>query len=226
MAPEEKLFNPATSVNVASNTITLDATDYVTGQMVCYDQVDGSNSLIGGLENGYTYYVIKVNNATIKLADSAADAALGNAIDLTSTGTGIYQKFTKEFDPVNDVNLANDTIKIDAHGFQTGQTVEYINAGGGYDNVGGLQNGQVYYVIKVDDNTIQLALTRTDALKSTPIPIDLTSLGSAPTTGDVGNKLISPFSDLQFDPLSSVNMPMIRSLIRIMDYSTVRRSAI
>ena len=55
----------------------------------------------------------------------------------------------------NVVNHVADTITINNHRFLTGSRVTYINGGGG--NIGGLSTGTVYFVIKVDHNTIQLA---------------------------------------------------------------------
>ena len=59
------------------------------------------------------------------------------------------------------VNHSADTITINNHRFLTGSRVTYSNGGGG--NITGLTNGTVYFVIKVDHNTIQLATNASNA---------------------------------------------------------------
>ena len=57
---------------------------YVTGQKLTYD--DGSSTAITGLVDDTDYYVIKIDNDTIKLASTYADAVAGT--NLTISGTG------------------------------------------------------------------------------------------------------------------------------------------
>ena len=57
----------------------------------------------------------------------------------------------------NIVDISADTITIKNHRFLTAQRVTYTNGSGG--NIGGLTNGTVYFIIKVDHNTIQLDTT-------------------------------------------------------------------
>ena len=104
------------------------------------------------------------------------------------------------FDATASVNLVNSTITIDNHGYYTGEMVRYLNGGNNSGNVGGLDNGQVYYVIVKDPNTIQLALTLADALKATPVPVTLTSCG----TGT--DSLVAPSSTQVFDPATQVDL--------------------
>ena len=87
------------------------------------------------------------------------------------------------------VNHSADTITITNHRFLTGSRVTYTNGGGG--NIGGLSTGTVYFTIKIDHNTIQLATsasnanagavanTRTDPFESIPYPFagDVESCG-------------------------------------------------
>ena len=71
------------------------------------------------------------------------------------------------------VSIANDTLTFVNHRFVTGQRTTYNDGGG--TAITGLSNG-VYYIVKVDKNTIKLAPTYADALSSTNI-IDLSALG-------------------------------------------------
>ena len=79
----------------------------------------------------------------------------------------------------NVVNHVADTITINNHRFLTGSRVTYTNGGGG--NITGLTNGTVYFTIKVDHNTIQLAANASDANAGTKINITGTGTGTAHT---------------------------------------------
>ena len=79
----------------------------------------------------------------------------------------------------NVVNHVADTITINNHRFLTGSRVTYTNGGGG--NITGLATGTVYFVIKVDHNTIQLAANASDANAGTKINITGTGTGLAHT---------------------------------------------
>lgn len=74
------------------------------------------------------------------------------------------------------VSVANDTLTFSQHRFVTGQRVTYNDGGG--TAIGGLSDG-VYYIIKVDQNTISIAANAVDAAAGTAI--DLTSLGVGTT---------------------------------------------
>jgi hypothetical protein len=81
----------------------------------------------------------------------------------------------------NVVNHSADTITIKNHRFLTGSRVTYTNGGGG--NIGGLSTGTVYFTIKVDHNTIQLATNASNANAGTKINITGTGTGSSHTLG-------------------------------------------
>ena len=84
--------------------------------------------------------------------------------------------FTTTFDGSDSstVSVSADTIKINNHRFLTGSRVTYTNGGGG--NIGGLSTGTVYFTIRVDPNTIQLATSDSNARSGTVI--NLTTVGS------------------------------------------------
>ena len=77
------------------------------------------------------------------------------------------------------VNHTADTITLNNHRFLTGSRVTYTNGGGG--NITGLTTGTVYFTIKVDHNTIQLAANASDANAGTKINITGTGTGLAHT---------------------------------------------
>ena len=72
-------------VSIANNTLTFNNHRFVTGQKVTYN--DGGGTAIGGLSDG-SYFIIKEDQSTIKLASSASNATSGTAIDLTSGAAG------------------------------------------------------------------------------------------------------------------------------------------
>ncbi len=72
------------------------------------------------------------------------------------------------------VSVANNTLTLSNHRFVTGQKVTYTHGGGAV--IGGLTSGNSYYVIKVDQNTIELASSAANVITGTEI--DLTSLGT------------------------------------------------
>ena len=102
--------------NIASFTLTFDATDtdvvsisgdtltfnnhrFVNLQRVTY--ADGGGTAIGGLTDGTAYFIIKVDQNTIKLATSSSPAVAGPAIDLTSGAAGGSHTLNVKFDGVN-----------------------------------------------------------------------------------------------------------------------------
>lgn len=107
-----KTFVTSSSVNVSNNTITITAHGYNTGDLVVYN---ADSTAIGGLDDAAVYYVIKINNNTIKLAESLIDSdpryclddtyfasdyvtiTSYNELDLTSQGVGNYHVLSKEY---------------------------------------------------------------------------------------------------------------------------------
>jgi hypothetical protein len=85
-------FNPSVAVNTGTNTITIPSHGLVNAQGVVYS--NGNGSSIGGLVNGYKYYVIFVDSSNIKLANTEVEARANTVIDLLSTGTGTTHLLT------------------------------------------------------------------------------------------------------------------------------------
>jgi hypothetical protein len=74
-----------------------------------------------------------------------------------------------------DVNIANDTIAINNHGYYNGQKVIYTTSSTG---IGGLENNGIYFVIVYDENNIRLASSYYNATSVIPTYINLTSASS------------------------------------------------
>jgi len=99
------------------------------------------------LTDGETYYVSEVVDAdNIKLKGSLTSPT---SIDFIQAGTGTSHSFI-----FLTVNLNQNTLYIPNHGLVSGQIVLYNNNGG--NSVGGLTDGEFYYVRRIDDSTIEL----------------------------------------------------------------------
>jgi hypothetical protein len=80
-------FSGATA-NPTTEQITVTNHPFWIGDPVVYN--NGGNANIGGLVSGTTYFVYSVNQSTIRLATTAANANNNTAINLTSSGTGTH----------------------------------------------------------------------------------------------------------------------------------------
>ena len=107
-----KTFFRSANVNISTNTITIAAHGYNTGDLVVYK---ADSTAIGGLDDAAVYYVIKINNNTIKLAESLIDSdpryclddtyfasdyvtiTSYNELNLTSAGVGNFHVLSKEY---------------------------------------------------------------------------------------------------------------------------------
>lgn len=76
----------------------------------------------------------------------------------------------------NFISTADSTIKIQQHGFITGDAVVYSNGGG--TDVPGLTNGQTYYVIAVGRDTLKLAASADDATNGAAVALFGTGTGT------------------------------------------------
>lgn len=71
------------SIDASEDTFSNTGHGYATGDVLYYED---NGTPIGGLSNQTSYFVIRVDADTFKLAATADDATNGTAIDLTSTG--------------------------------------------------------------------------------------------------------------------------------------------
>ena len=91
--PLTNTFNPSTAVNTGTDQITINSHGFLPNQGILYS--NGGGSSIGGLVDGYKYYVIYINANTIQLANTEDEARANTAIDLLSTGSGTTHSFTE-----------------------------------------------------------------------------------------------------------------------------------
>ena len=176
-----------------TNAITFNgAHGFSTGQEVVYH--NGGGTSIGGLTDGIAYFVIKVNDDTIQLASSLPNATASTPITLTSVGKGDGQTFTPTesgstltfgASAVTTTNSSADEISFaTSPGLVTGDAVFYDNGGG--ISIGGLTDGQTYYVIAVDATHIKLASTFNNAVNDQPVFL------TSPGTGANQSLVVKP----------------------------------
>ena len=120
-APGAQTFNGASAVTDNADTITITGHPFVTGDQVTYST--GGGTVIDGLTNNGTFFVIKVDANTLKLASSAADAAAGTAIDITS-GVGASHTLTGE------TATATASLGASSSGFHAGWVRRTVGTGG------------------------------------------------------------------------------------------------
>ncbi|MCR9292160.1 MAG: hypothetical protein NXI32_05540, partial [bacterium] len=208
-------INDNTAVDVDLNTISFNRDhDYETGDSVVYD--DGGGVAIGGLIDGATYYVVKVDDSTIRLAASYADAVAATPVTLPLNLTlteGQKHSFYQGFDPTASgvVDATNNRIDLGfAHELLPGQPVLYSTAGG--SKINGLTPGTTYYAIPVfgapsliqladSEDKARAAYWKPDTLATNSVDIDL-----AGTTGRGHSLLPIEFGQLSaLDPSTTLD---------------------
>lgn len=168
----------AAAVNSSSDSITYVDHGFHEGDKVVYFE-NGATTGIIGLVNAVSYYVIVIDDDTIKLATSRAFAIASVptvlAIDASSASGSAFQLILADeyiegavvdeqlvnLHGVNvqttGVNTGSETITSLSHGFSNGDIVTYYSNGG--TAITGLTNLNEYYVIGATTDTFQLSLT-------------------------------------------------------------------
>jgi len=162
----------ASTVNDTPNVIELGVPHGLShGNLVIYHK-GGDTAPIGGLADGVAYYVDIVSDTAVRLASSLENLTTGIFIefDTFSVGTADHSLGvvdTGGFNSVADV-INGNTIDLGyAHGFTTGQSIVYDSGSGAA--IGGLVDGQTYYVIVVTPTSFQLADSPDDILIGNPV---------------------------------------------------------
>lgn len=104
------------SPNSIGDVLNIQQHRFNTGNAVVYRHGPGG-SAIGGLVDGQTYYVIRLDNHRLKLAATLADAQAGQAIHPTSKGTGTAHTLTGgnrtlTFDPGPALEVQGDAVAV------------------------------------------------------------------------------------------------------------------
>ncbi|MEM9027333.1 MAG: LEPR-XLL domain-containing protein [Pseudomonadota bacterium] len=147
-----------TVVDVITDQIFIENHGYETGDAVTYNtnsDVDGNDPLhqVGGLVNGETYYVIKVDEDHIQLAlEPYLDLEPTSISSENQTLTQVAAVYAA-FDPVQD---DGETLRLPGHGIETGDIIRYTFDGDG--SISGLESGQLYIAEKLADDTLKFYL--------------------------------------------------------------------
>jgi hypothetical protein len=144
-------------VNLVEDSLYIPGHGYVTGTKLVYG--NGGGASIGGLTNGNTYFVFKIDDNIIKLTNQVG----GPTINLTTLGSGNHTLTT------NAVDFVANQIAIPDHGFSQGELVQYDSVG--QTVINGLVSGNPYYVILIDGNNIALASTLANATAGTRVDL-------------------------------------------------------
>lgn len=165
---EDQSFNPFLAVDADGDTISLPGHTFTTGDEVLYS----SDLLgpIGGLVSDRLYNVIVVDDSTIQLAQSVADADSGIAIDLAALPRLLTNGQAIAFSRVD--TEANAILMDFDPQIQTGDVVTYAATDG--KRVGGLSDNTAYFAVvdPEDPQTIQLAVSADDANAGNVINLD------------------------------------------------------
>ncbi len=159
---------------------------FATGVEVIYSH--GGDQSIGGLANKNSYYVIRVDNQQIRLADTYSDALEGISLNVDATvALGATHTIGIPFTAAQVIDSNTNVINFHAiHGLLNGQAVVYDNGGG--DSIAGLNHGSLYYVLWLSIERIQLATDKADLAGS------VVSLGASnSSTGR--HRLLDPITD-------------------------------
>ena len=170
-------FDPTTNaiIDVSANRFNVLDHRLFQGERVVYT---AGTTAIGGLTSTVAYYVIYNNPNQFQLASDPANAQAGTPIDINSTGAGT-QIFTntRAFDAgvAQYVDVATSILKFDDHEFRTGDMVRYVAA---TTPIGGLVSNKKYFVVALDENSLQLADSFEDANATPAVIVRFTALGA------------------------------------------------
>ena len=142
LAPASHAFNARSNVSVTNDTIQASNHNFANGDRVTY--TSGGRTL-RNFTDGDDYIVRNVSGSTFKLENITS----GNIVNIE----GMQDSFNAQ----NNVNHTTNRISVTGHNFTNNDKVTY-SAGGGAA-IGGLVNGQDYYVRSISGDTIQLSAT-------------------------------------------------------------------
>lgn len=165
-----------TDVDTTDNEITLTGHGAITGYgPVRFALTGDASALPAGLAVSTDYWLIRVDDDTVKVATTFANALAGTAIDITDVGTLGSGGYTCTRAAVNDdftstdVTIADGLLTAAAHGKDTGYGPVRLTTSGTLP--GGLTTGTDYWLIVVSSSTFQLASSKANALAGVAIEV-------------------------------------------------------
>lgn len=123
-----------------------------------------------------------VNVGALATAQVTASTTFSSPTESLNSGSDIVisievSEGDAEIPGTAGISTTDDTIRIPAHGYVTGDVVRYEDGSNGSGTaIGGLVHGTDYYAIRIDENSFMLATTLSNAQADTAV--DLTSLGN------------------------------------------------
>jgi len=142
LAPASHAFNARSNSNVTNNTIQSSNHNFANGDRVTY--TSGGRTL-RNFTDGDDYIVRNVSGNTFKLEN------------ITSGSIVNIEGMQDSFNAQNNVNHTTNRISVTGHNFTNNDKVTYSSGSGAA--IGGLVNGQDYYVRSISGDTIQLSAT-------------------------------------------------------------------
>ncbi|MCT4609255.1 MAG: LEPR-XLL domain-containing protein, partial [Pelagimonas sp.] len=170
-----------TLIGVKNGAITAPGHSFEAGDEVQYWAEDAKAATLGGLTNGHRYRVLTADDMGFTLGaltDNSPIAITAATAQIGRHGFAVV-KDGHAFDARAQVNKDGDSIRLQSHGFKSGDLVKYTVAVGADDTpaaIQGLDAGKTYYVVVIDANTLRL-VTEAPLATSQPTAIDLTALG-------------------------------------------------
>ncbi len=175
------------TADAGTDNITCAGHSYVDGESVKLTNAGGA--LPGGLALLTEYYVIYVDANTFQLATTYQKSKDAEQIDITGAGTGVHSVYAMgggaqwyiiddKSDPAAQTFTADNTteqLTVTAHGYGTGDMVWVSNSGGALPT--GYTAGTMYYVIRVNADTIKLANSMQNAYAGTAVNITSNGTG-------------------------------------------------
>ena len=152
-------------VNTGGDTITMVNHGYQTGQA---GQFISDNTLPAGLSTATDYWLIRVDDNTVKVATSLSNATSGSAIDITSQGTLTTASSEHHSFLSIPTEPGTDIIQSKGHGYQTGQKGQFTTTN---TLPAGLSTATDYFIIKVDANSFKVASSLANAYAGTAVNI-------------------------------------------------------
>ena len=197
-----------TSIDYDANTITIPNHGFSLGELVEYDTggnveigglttatpyyvipVDGntlklattSNNATNGIAIDLTQTTTPTGRHTLKSLIRTPDGTytITNVPDANTfevLANGSVPPIVKTFNPRFTVDLNRNSVKIPSHGFLTGTKVLYSSEGG--TDLGGLDDGENYFVITINKDYLQLAATSENAASGVPVIISSYGAGN------------------------------------------------
>ena len=200
-------------INVTTDRITITAHGLLTGQQVVYSK-DENTIPLPGLIDTTRYWVRKVDDNTIELYDTEANAIANTTItqgrkDLT--GVSADDKFHELTN--GDVMFEDDHIYVSNHQYTTGDGVIY--RAGKMGGIGGLVDGTAYFVYVESANWFRLAASAANATQKNasgaddPVTLPLSSTGVGFQRFELQNKLLSITTiDTSTNTIATYNGPI------------------